>query len=88
MNVKWREKSISEKILCIISGIFILIAFVFFFLNLMQLWEHALNVFWVLLCISNILLRCANWKSQPVLSSVMIGMWSFMLGAFVTLAFI
>ena len=40
-------------------------------------------LFWVLLMAANILLACANWKKQKVLSTVQIGLWSFFLGAFV-----
>ena len=40
-------------------------------------------LFWILLMCANLLIACANWKKQKVLSTVQIGLCSFFLGAFV-----
>ncbi len=40
------------------------------------------NVFWIAILLSQLLIACSNWKKQKALNTVLIGIWSFLLGGF------
>ena len=42
-----------------------------------------INVFWIAILLSQLLIACSNWNKQKALSTVLIGLWSFLLGGFV-----
>ena len=41
------------------------------------------DVFWIAIALAQLLIACANWNKQKVMSTVNIGIWSFFLGGFV-----
>lgn len=43
------------------------------------------GVIWSLLTLCHLLMACANWKKQKIMSTVQIGIWSFFLGVFVSM---
>lgn len=83
MGTKWRDKTLAEKIFLVCSGICIFICAILIFCNLFAIVLEVspnFRLVYLFMALSLLFQHCANWRENPLLSTVFIGLQSFVIG--------